>query len=65
MVIMQLNEKAKGKGNGHVVFRNSLMTMVLRDSLGGNCNTKMVAAISAVKENIHESIGTCRFARSV
>ena len=41
------------------------MTMVLRDSLGGNCNTKMVAAISALKEDIHESLGTCRFARSV
>lgn len=25
----------------------------------------MVAAISAVKDNIHESLGTCRFARSV
>ena len=65
MVIMQLNEQAKGKGSGFVTFRNSMMTMVLRDSLGGNCNTKMVAAISAVKDNIHESIGTCRFARSV
>lgn len=42
-----------------------MMTMVLRDSLGGNCNTKMVAAISALKDDIHESLGTCRFARSV
>ena len=41
------------------------MTMVLRDSLGGNCNTKMVAAVSALKDDIHESLGTCRFARSV
>ena len=66
MCIMQLNEKAKGKGNNdYVGFRNSMMTMVLRDSLGGNCNTKMVAAISGEKGNIHESLGTCRFARSV
>ena len=64
LVIMQLNEKAKGKGT-HVSFRGGMMTMVLRDSLGGNCNTKMVAAISANKEDIHESLGTCRFARSV
>ena len=41
------------------------MTMVLRDSLGGNCNTKMIATISALKDDIHESLGTCRFARSV
>lgn len=66
MCIKQLNDRAKGiKGHEHVGFRNSMMTMVLRDSLGGNCNTKMVAAISAVKDNIHESLGTCRFARSV
>jgi len=65
MCIMQLNEKAKGKKVDYVGFRNSMMTMVLRDSLGGNCNTKMVAAISGEKANIHESLGTCRFARSV
>ena len=64
VVIMQLNKKAKGEQE-HVSFRNSMMTMVLRDSLGGNCNTKMIAAISALKDDIHESLGTCRFARSV
>lgn len=41
------------------------MTMILRDSLGGNCNTKMIATVSALKEDIYESLGTCRFARSV
>lgn len=65
VVIMELNEKAKANDNRHVSFRNAMMTMVLRDSLGGNCNTKMVAAISALKDDIHESLGTCRFARSV
>ena len=66
MCIMQINEKAKAVRPDHFVgFRNSMMTMVLRDSLGGNCNTKMVAAISALKDDIHESLGTCRFARSV
>jgi kinesin family member 6/9 len=42
-----------------------MMTMVLRDSLGGNCNTKMIATVSALAEDIWESLGTCRFARSV
>lgn len=66
LCIMQLNEKARGGNSEHFVgFRGSMMTMVLRDSLGGNCNTKMVAAVSALKDDIHESLGTCRFARSV
>jgi kinesin family protein 6/9 len=42
-----------------------MMTMVLRDSLGGNCRTKMIATVSAEKEDIYESLSTCRFARSV
>lgn len=65
LVIMNLNKKATGDGSVHVPFRNSMMTMILRDSLGGNCNTKMIATVSALQEDIHESLGTCRFARSV
>ncbi len=64
MVIMTLNKKAKGE-DVHIPFRNSMMTMILRDSLGGNCNTKMIATISALQDDMGESLGTCRFARSV
>ena len=42
-----------------------MMTMVLRDSLGGNCKTKMVATMSPCGEDLHEGLSTCRFARSV
>ena len=45
---MALNEKAKGQ-RSHIPYRNSMMTQVLRDSLGGNCKTVMVATISAEK----------------
>ena len=64
MVIMNLNKKSKGE-DVHIPFRNSMMTMILRDSLGGNCRTKMVATISALQDDMGESLGTCRFARSV
>jgi len=38
MVIVALHEKGKrGKEKTHVPYRNSMMTSVLRDSLGGNC----------------------------
>jgi kinesin family protein 6/9 len=37
-----------------------MMTSVLRDSLGGNCKTIMVATISGDKVNTDESISTCR-----
>jgi kinesin family member 6/9 len=68
LVIMRLNEKLKAGKNGedmHVPFRSSMMTMVLRDSLGGNCRTKMVATVSPHPSDVYESLSTCRFARSV
>jgi kinesin family protein 6/9 len=49
----------------HVPYRNSLMTLVLRDSLGGNCQTVMVATVSGEAAQMEESISTCRFAQRV
>ena len=42
-----------------------MMTMVLRDSLGGNCKTKMIATMSPEACDLYEGVSTCRFARSV
>lgn len=41
------------------------MTLVLRDSLGGNCKTNMIATISTEEDDLDESISTCRFAGRV
>ena len=41
------------------------MTMVLRDSLGGNCKTRMIATVSPKEEDIPESLSTCKFAMRV
>ena len=38
------------------------MTHVLRDSLGGNCNTLMIANVWGEKVHIEETISTLRFA---
>lgn len=46
-------------------YRNSIMTMVLRDSLGGNCRTVMVATMSSDAAHMDESISTCKFAQRV
>jgi kinesin family protein 6/9 len=48
-----------------VPYRNSLMTMVLRDSLGGNCKTKMISTIHVEDDYLDESISTCNFAMRV
>jgi kinesin family protein 6/9 len=38
------------------------MTLVLRDSLGGNCMTRMIATVSIENANIDESLSTLKFA---
>lgn len=63
-VIVCLNKRSQGE-NIHVPYRNSLLTLVLRDSVGGNCKTRMIANISAEGVDIDESISTCRFASRV
>ncbi|XP_045698775.1 kinesin-like protein KIF6 [Phyllostomus hastatus] len=60
-VIIALSEKHRS----HIPYRNSMMTSILRDSLGGNCMTTMIATLSLEKRNIDESISTCRFAQRV
>ncbi|CAM9579854.1 unnamed protein product [Choristocarpus tenellus] len=42
-----------------------MMTSVLRDSLGGNCKTVMIATINPEQSQTEESISTCRFAQRV
>ncbi|KAF4316189.1 hypothetical protein BBO99_00007404 [Phytophthora kernoviae] len=64
MVIVALHEK-NTKGRTHIPYRNSMMTSVLRDSLGGNCKTVMVATVSPEKDQTDESVSTCRFAQRV
>uniref|UniRef100_H2Z634 Kinesin-like protein n=1 Tax=Ciona savignyi TaxID=51511 RepID=H2Z634_CIOSA len=49
----------------HIPYRNSLLTQVLSDSLGGNSRTVMVATISAQTRHLEESVSTCQFAQRV
>ncbi|XP_068195079.1 kinesin-like protein KIF6 [Antennarius striatus] len=60
-VIIALSEKNRS----HIPYRNSMLTSVLRDSLGGNCMTTMIATIAVDRRNLDESISTCRFAQRV
>ncbi|XP_053355124.1 kinesin-like protein KIF9 [Clarias gariepinus] len=46
----------------HVPFRQSKLTHALKDSLGGNCNTVLVANIYGEEGQIDETLSTLRFA---
>lgn len=45
----------------HIPYRNSVLTSVLRESLGGNCRTVLIGNVSMESINLRESVSTCRF----
>ena len=46
----------------HVPYRDSKLTRILEDSLGGNCKTTMMAMISPSNDAFSESLSTLKFA---
>ena len=60
-VIVSLGDRDKGKIN-HIPYRNSLMTTILKDSLGGNCKTILIANASSNLKFLDETLSTMRFA---
>lgn len=54
----------KKKGANQVPYRDSILTWLLKDSLGGNSMTAMIAAISPADINYDETLSTLRYADS-
>jgi kinesin family member C2/C3 len=46
----------------HVAYRNSTLTSMLQDSLGGNCKCLMFANVSSLAHNVPETICTIKYA---
>jgi hypothetical protein len=54
--------RKKGDKEVHIPYRNSSLTWLLKESLGGNAKTIMIAAISPSDDNYDESLSTLRYA---
>lgn len=61
-VINALVERSAGRFR-HVHYRDSKLTFLLRDSLGGNSKTMLVAAVSPADQNFGETLSTLKFAQ--
>ncbi|KAE9140870.1 hypothetical protein PF005_g124 [Phytophthora fragariae] len=59
--IASLSSKSTG-GPTHVPYRDSKLTRLLQDSLGGNTKTKIIATLSPSIDCVEESISTLKFA---
>jgi len=61
--ISMLVDISQGK-TGLAPFRDSVLTLYLRDALAGNVLTTMLANVSPVTSNMEETLSTLRFAAS-
>ncbi|XP_047136420.1 kinesin-like protein KIF28P isoform X2 [Hydra vulgaris] len=61
-VIKALADASSGKGQVLVPFRDSVLTKLLKNALGGNSKTVMIAALSPADINYEETLSTLRFA---
>ncbi|KAL7737375.1 hypothetical protein ACLKA6_012985 [Drosophila palustris] len=65
LVISKLADQTNGKKgttDKFVPYRDSVLTWLLKDNLGGNSKTVMVATISPSADNYEETLSTLRYA---
>lgn len=58
----QVSQHANNKKRAYIPYRDSVLTWLLKDSLGGNSKTIMIAAISPADCNYSETLSTLRYA---
>ncbi|XP_062518444.1 kinesin-like protein KIF9 [Corticium candelabrum] len=58
-VVVALGERNRD----HIPYRQSKLTHVLKDSIGANCNTLMIANVWGEPEQTEETMSTLRFAQ--
>uniref|UniRef100_A0A667YZL3 Kinesin family member 13B n=1 Tax=Myripristis murdjan TaxID=586833 RepID=A0A667YZL3_9TELE len=62
-IISALADQGAGKNKSKFVpYRDSVLTWLLKDSLGGNSRTAMVATVSPAADNYDETLSTLRYA---
>ena len=59
-VISALSKGAAAAASLHVPFRDSKLTLLLKDSLSGNVRSTMLAAVSPAGDNYDETLSTLR-----
>ncbi|KAI5101784.1 kinesin-like protein KIF14 [Silurus meridionalis] len=62
-VICSLSEQAQARKKIFIPYRESVLTWLLKESLGGNSKTAMIATLSPATSNIDESLSTLRYAQ--
>uniref|UniRef100_A0A3B3DVN8 Kinesin-like protein KIF14 n=1 Tax=Oryzias melastigma TaxID=30732 RepID=A0A3B3DVN8_ORYME len=62
-VISALSEQMLTRKKVFIPYRESVLTWLLKESLGGNSKTAMIATLSPAGSNVEESLSTLRYAQ--
>ena len=62
-VIAKLADRERGRSQDHMPYRDSKLTRILQEALGGNSKTSLFVACSPHLDNMEETISTLRFAQ--
>ncbi|KAJ1506199.1 hypothetical protein HMI55_001272, partial [Coelomomyces lativittatus] len=61
-VISALGDESRQEQRSHIPYRDSKLTRLLQDSLGGNSQTLMLACVSPADSNFQETLNTLKYA---
>ncbi|XP_014468887.1 PREDICTED: kinesin-like protein KIF14 [Dinoponera quadriceps] len=61
-VIASLTENTSNRKQGFVPYRESVLTWLLKESLGGNSRTAMLGTVSPASIHVEETLATLRYA---
>ncbi|XP_035272108.1 kinesin-like protein KIF14 [Anguilla anguilla] len=62
-VISALSEQSQSRKKVFTPYRESVLTWLLKESLGGNSKTAMIATLSPAASSVEETLSTLRYAR--
>lgn len=62
-VISLLSDPIRSKRASYIPYRDSKLTRLLQDSIGGNSQTLMIACVSTTEGNVCETLNTLQYAQ--
>ncbi|NXL44052.1 KIF14 protein, partial [Podilymbus podiceps] len=62
-VISALSKQSRNVKKTFIPYRESVLTWLLKESLGGNSQTAMIATVSPAARSTEETLGTLRYAK--
>ena len=61
LMVLGMGINALTENKSHVPYRDSKLTRILQESLGGNCKTTLIIAASLSADSDKETLSTLRF----